>query len=71
MLLLGFVVWYAFSKSIKALNVTTEKLRDLSQATNESSKEVESISEEVSSSANQQASGSDHIPGDDDGGKCH
>lgn len=54
-ILLAFVMWYALSKSIKALNTTTEKLRELSQATSMSSKEVASISEEVSSSANEQA----------------
>ncbi len=54
-ILLAFVMWYALSRSIKTLNVTTDKLRDLSRATSESSKEVENISEEVSSSANEQA----------------
>lgn len=54
-ILLAFVMWYALSKSLKTLNVTTDKLRELSKATSESSKEVENISEEVSSSANEQA----------------
>ena len=55
-LLLAFVMWFALSKSIKAINSTTAKLNELSLSTSNSSKEVESISEEVSSSANEQAS---------------
>jgi methyl-accepting chemotaxis protein len=54
-LLLAFVMWLALSKSIKSINLTTNKLRELSVATNDSSKELESISEEVSSSASEQA----------------
>ncbi|MBC7427006.1 MAG: hypothetical protein H7336_00250 [Bacteriovorax sp.] len=54
-LLLAFVMWFALKQSIKSINITTDKLRDLSEATSESSKELEGISEEVSSSANEQA----------------
>ena len=54
-IVLAFVMWFTLSKSIKTLNLTTDKLRNLSKATSESSKEVENISEEVSSSANEQA----------------
>lgn len=55
-IILAFVMWFTLSRSIKALNITTEKLRSLSKETSESSQEVESVSEEVSSSANEQAS---------------
>lgn len=54
-IILALVIWFFLSRSIKNLNLTTEKLRDLSNATSDSSKEVESISEEVSSSSNEQA----------------
>lgn len=54
-ILLAFVMWFSLSKSIQAINLTTDKLKILSESTGQSSKEVESISEEVSSSANEQA----------------
>jgi methyl-accepting chemotaxis protein len=54
-LFLTFIMWFALSRSIKAISITTDKLRELSKATSDSSKEVESVSEEVSSSANEQA----------------
>ncbi|MBC7712896.1 MAG: hypothetical protein H7177_06130 [Rhizobacter sp.] len=54
-LLLAFVMWFALKQSIKSINLTTDKLRELSAATSESSKELEGISEEVSSSASEQA----------------
>lgn len=54
-IILAFVVWFTLSKSIKALNLTTDKLNSISKATKESSTEVESIAHEVSSSANEQA----------------
>lgn len=54
-LLLTFVMWFSLSRSIKTINVTTDKLRSLAESTSVSSKEVENISEQVSSSANEQA----------------
>lgn len=54
-LLLCFVMWFLLSRSVKTINVTTDKLRGLADSTSKSSKEVENISKEVSSSANEQA----------------
>ncbi len=54
-IILALVVWFTLSKSIKALNLTTDKLNDISKATKDSSVEVETISHEVSNSANEQA----------------
>lgn len=53
--LLAFVMWFSLSKSIKTINSTTDKLRNLAESTSKNSKEVENISKEVSSSANEQA----------------
>lgn len=52
---LAFVMWFSLSKSIKNINSTTDKLRNLAESTSKNSKEVENISKEVSSSANEQA----------------
>lgn len=52
---LSLVMWLVLSRSIKAVTLTTDKLKEISVATNSSSKEVESIAESVSSSANEQA----------------
>ncbi len=54
-ILLSFVMWFFLSRSIKSINLTTDKLKSISKSTSDSSKEVESISESVSSSANEQA----------------
>ena len=54
-LALSLIVWVALARSVKAINLTTNKLKEISSATNISSKEVESIAQSVSSSANEQA----------------
>lgn len=54
-IILAFVMWFTLSRSLKAMNVTTDKLKEITSATRTSSTEVETISQEVSSSANEQA----------------
>ena len=54
-IILAFVMWWTLSRSLKAMNLTTDKLKEITTATRDSSTELEGISHEVSSSANEQA----------------
>ncbi|AUN98359.1 hypothetical protein C0V70_09630 [Bacteriovorax stolpii] len=53
--ILALVMWWTLSRSLKAMNLTTDKLKEITTATRNSSTELEGISHEVSSSANEQA----------------
>ena len=54
-IILALVMWVTLSRSLKAMSLTTDKLKEITMATRESSTELEGISHEVSSSANEQA----------------